>query len=409
MLGTALHAAGTGGINSPDQRNKPYVILVSIDGFRWDYQDLYETPTLDRIAARGIRADRMIPVFPTLTFPNHYSIATGMYPANHKLIGNKFPSADRRRYYTPSDSSEVQDGSWYAGQPVWVAAEKNGLVSAAFFYVGTEAVIDGTPISYWNEYDESISGVTRVDQVLAWLSMPEDRRPHMITLYFEDVDVVTHSYGPGSSQSIAAIKRVDDYIGRLMSGIATLPFANDVNVVIVSDHGQSMFKTDVEPFIIDRVADLEGLTVVDHGTSAFLYLERPDHDRAISIRDAINAHWEHGRAMLHEDTPPGWRVTEGAGFADIIVQADPGYAVFSSPARTNLIASSHGWPREFEDMHSIFLATGPRLPKGKRIPAIEAVDVYPLLMEILELPVTTPIDGDPELLTNLLQGVRAPP
>jgi predicted AlkP superfamily pyrophosphatase or phosphodiesterase len=403
IVSTAVHAAGSGGVNAPDQRDKPHLVLISIDGFRWDYQALYDTPTMDRIAARGIRAERMIPVFPTLTFPNHYSIATGLYPANHGLIGNIFPSKDRKTSYNYRDPETVQDGSWYGGEPIWVAAERSGMVSAAYFFVGTEAPVNGIAPTYWNAFDYDIRGIDRVDQVIKWLSMPDEARPHVITLYFEDVDVATHSYAPGSEQSIAAIKRVDDYLDRLMKGIENLPIGNDVNIIIVSDHGQSAFKEDVEPFILDSVANLDGLIVDDHGTSTFLYFAKPDRARAESIRDAINENWNHGRAMLREDAPPDWRVTEEAGFAEVIIQADPGYAAFSSPDKVGGIASSHGWARGFEDMHGIFLASGPRLPKGIRIPAIEVVDVYPLMMEMLDFPITAPIDGDPELLTGFLE------
>lgn len=400
---SAALAAGSGGINAPDQHDKPYLILVSIDGFRWDYQDLYETPTLDRIAETGIRADAMIPVFPTLTFPNHYSIATGLYPANHGLIGNEFPSKDRTRFYSMYNRDAVQDGDWYGGQPVWVVAEKNGMVSAAYYFVGTEAPVDDTPMTYWHVYDASVPGEERVDKALEWLSMPDERRPHLITLYFEDVDNATHRYGPGSAQSIAAIKQVDDYLDQLLKGIENLPVAKDVYVVIVSDHGQSAFNVDADPFTIDTVTNLEKLIIVDHGTSAFIYLPEPDPTHAKSIRDAINEEWEHGQAMLREDTPPDWQVTDDAGFADIIIQADPGYAVYSSSDLFSGIASSHGWAPEFEDMYGIFLATGPRLPQGLQLAAINNVDVYPLMMKILDLPITTPIDGDPELLPDLLK------
>jgi len=216
LVSSAVLTAGSGGVNAPDQRDKPYLILISIDGFRWDYQDLYDTPTMDRIAASGIRADASIPVFPTLTFPNHYSIATGLYPANHGLISNAFPSKDRKNFYNYRDPETVQDGSWYGGEPVWVAAERSGMVSAAYFFIGTEAPVNGIAPTYWNAFNYDIRGIDRVDQVIKWLSMPDKKRPHVITLYFEDVDVATHSYGPGSEQSIAAIKRVDDYLGRLM-------------------------------------------------------------------------------------------------------------------------------------------------------------------------------------------------
>lgn len=404
FLATAAGAAGSGGINSSEQRDKPYLLLISIDGFRWDYQDLYDTPTLDRVAANGVRAERMIPVFPTLTFPNHYSIATGLYPARHRLIGNSFPSRDRSRFYTLSDRSAVQDGSWYAGRPVWLAAEESGMVTAAYFFVGTEADIGGVNMTYWNQFDASIPAKERVEQALAWLSMPAESRPHLVTLYFEDVDLASHRYGPGSEESIAAIRRVDDYLETLLNGIEALPIADQVSIVIVSDHGQSAYVKDSPPFIIDEVASLDGLTTVDHGAAAFIYFPEPDRRLAEGLRDAINETWQHGKAMLRSDAPKAWHVTEAAGFADVIVQADPGYAVFSTRqrARNNSIGD-HGWAPEAGEMHSIFLASGPRLPKGERIPPINAVDVYPLLMEILGLPITTAIDGNPQKLLPLLK------
>lgn len=400
----AAYPAGSGGVNAPDQRNKPYLILVSIDGFRWDYPDLGITPTLDRIAANGIRAQEVVPVFPTLTFPNHYSIATGLYPANHGLIGNRFPSKDRTKFYSLYDRDSVQDGSWYRGQPAWVAAEKSSMVTAAYFFVGTEAAIDDVPMTYWNTYERKISGFQRVEQVLDWLQLEASQRPHLITLYFEDVDVATHKFGPGSPQSVASIALVDSYLNRLVSGISALPIANEVYLVIVSDHGQSGINQDSPPFFIDSVANLDGLTLVDHGSVAFIYFPKPDQGLAGEIRDAINESWTHGRAMLREEVPANWNVTEGAGFADVIVQADPGFTVYSSAAKAGHPSiGNHGWAPEFRDMHGIFMASGPRLPKGVQIPPIEVIDVYPLLMEILEVPITTEIDGDPNLLPALLQ------
>ena len=396
---------GSGGINAVDQRDKPYLILISIDGFGRDFQDLTDTPALDRIANSGVRADALVPVFPALTFPNHYSIATGLYPANHGLVGNRFPSKDRRSYYSLRDRETVEDGSWYHGEPVWVAAEKSGLVSAAFFFVGTEADIGGVRLTYWNSFDESISGKRRVDQMLDWLAMPDDKRPHLLMLYFEHVDTATHRGGPGSKRSISSIKQVDGYIGRLLAGIDRLSIADDVYVVVVSDHGQAAVISDAEPFVIDTVVNIDGLTVVNHGSVAFLYLPESDQQRAEAIAAAINNVWEHGKAMLRHETPASWHVTTDSGFADVIVQANTGYTVYSSRdlwSHSSASIGDHGWAPETEEMHGIFLATGPRLPKEKRIPAINAVDVYPLLMEILGIPLESPIDGNPSTLPDLL-------
>ena len=402
LLCAGAFGAGSGGVNAPDQRDKPYLVLISIDGFRWDYQDTYDTPALDAIAARGVRADALWPVFPTLTFPNHYSIATGLYPTNHGIIGNEFPNRDRSRYYTPSDRNEVEDGYWYGGQPIWVAAEKNGMVSAAHFFVGSEAPVDGVPLSYWHNFDASVPGLARVESVLEWLSMPAARRPHMIALYFEDVDVATHDFGPGSKESIAAIERVDRYLARLIGRIDDLPFGKDVYFIIVSDHGQGRYLDGETPFIIDTVTSLDDMIVVDHGASAFLYLREPDPERAETTRDAINAAWNHGRAFLRDDAPPEWQVWANSDFADVIVQAEPGYAVFSSENAGERSIGDHGWPRRSTDMHGIFLASGPRLPAGQRIGAVDNIDIYPLMMEILGLPITVPIDGDRQRLTDLL-------
>ncbi len=163
----SLHASG--GVNADLQPGKPYLILVSIDAFRWDYMDLYPTPNLHRVATAGSKAERLLPVFPSLTFPNHYSIATGLYPAHHGLVANEFPDPARARWYSNKNRDSVEDARFYAGEPIWVTAETQGMVTAAFFWVGTEAPVKGVPPTHWLSYDKKISGEERVDQVLAWL------------------------------------------------------------------------------------------------------------------------------------------------------------------------------------------------------------------------------------------------
>jgi predicted AlkP superfamily pyrophosphatase or phosphodiesterase len=398
-----VFASGSGGVNASEHLDKPYLVLISIDGFRWDYQDLYDTPALDEIAAGGVRAERLIPVFPTLTFPNHYSVATGLYPANHGLVGNTFRNAEWDAWYSISKRETVQDGWWYGGEPVWVAAEKAGMVTAAYYFVGTEADIQGVPMTHWHMFDASVPGRDRVEKVLEWLTLPAQQRPHLITLYFEDVDTITHRFGPGSKRSIAAIKKADGYIETLLNGIDALPHGDEVYLVVVSDHGQIEKQRDQEILVIDEVVDTSGLAIVDHGAAAFIYILEGAQERAIEIRDAINTQWAHGKAMLRQDAPQAWRVSENAGFADVIVQADPGYLVFSYADRIEKNSrGDHGWAPEAEGMHGIFLASGPRLPKGKKIGPLSAVDVYPLMMEILGLPITTAIDSDPERLLPLL-------
>ena len=397
-------AQGSGGINAPEHHDKPYLVLISIDGFRWDYQDMTETPALDRIAENGVKAERMIPAFPTLTFPNHYTIATGLYPANHGIVGNYFPNAARTRWYAMSNRDTVQDGSWYGGRPVWVAAETSGMVTGAYFFVGTEADVDGVPMTYWHEFDESVAGSTRIKKALEWLSLPLEKRPHFIALYFERVDEMTHAYDPGSDQSMAAIQEVDGYLGMLLDGIDELDIRDDVYLIVVSDHGQTEIRNDMDAFVIDEAVSLEDAEIVDHGAVGFIYLPGHDDARALTIRNTINGSWRYGKAYVRHELPDAWQVPEDAHFADVVVQANPGFKVYSTRDRvTSRLKGSHGWARESEDMHATFLASGPRLPKGVEIDAIESVDVYPLMMEILGLPITTPIDGDPSMLVPLLK------
>ena len=395
-------AQGSGGINAPSQRDKPYVILVSIDGFRWDYQSLYDTPALDRIAAAGVRAEALVPVFPTLTFPNHYSIATGLYPTNHGIVGNRFLDADRTRRFTLTDRAAVGDGSWYGGEPVWVIAERQGMVAAAFFFVGTEAEVRGIRPTHWRRYNEAIEGATRVDQILAWLRLPEAERPHVLTLYFEDVDTASHRHGVGSPLMIDAIERVDGYLIRLLDGIAALPHAGDVYTVIVSDHGQMNYRN-APPFVLADAVDLTGVRVEAHGSVAFLWFDTPDPVRAEAMCATINDRWQHGQAVVPGGAPQSWRLDNSPAWPDVIVQADAGYAVVTRPDDTTSSRGDHGWSPDERSMHGVFLAAGPRLPAGRRIGRIAAVDVYPLLLDILGLPAPDFVDGDAGMLVPLLE------
>ena len=398
-----LQITGSGGTNSAWARDRPYLILLSIDGFRWDYLDKYPAPAIEQLASTGVKATALLPVFPTLTFPNHYSLATGLYPANHGIVANNFPGTDRNDWYAYKDRSTVQDGRWYGGEPIWVAAEKHGMVSAAYFFVGTEAPVGGIAPTHWFGFDREVPGERRVDQVLAWLAEPPDTRPHMITLYFEEVDEASHRYGPGTAESIQAIANVDRHVGRLTAGIDALAIGDQVTVVIVSDHGQSSYRQDVEPLILDEVVELDDFAVVDGGSYAFLFALQDDSARLSEVRDAINQSWENGRALLREELPDSFHAGGDSRFPEIVVLADPQFGVIGSADRHYIMTrGDHGWSPEFPDMHGIFIAAGPRLPQGEIIDPLSVVDVYPLLREILELP-QIDVDGDASVLLPLLR------
>jgi len=396
--------------NAPGQRDKPYLVLVSIDGFRWDFAERYGATHIASIGQRGLQAQALRPAFPTLTFPNHFSIATGVLPARHGLVANEFPNAARDRWYFYKERTTVQDGTWYLAEPIWVTAERAGLRTAAFFFVGTEADVSGIRPTHWNAFDADISGEDRVQQVLDWLVEPAATRPHLVTLYFEDVDDSTHWYGPGSAESLAAIHRVDGQVGRLLEGIAALPHGDQVYVVLVSDHGIAPYRPDREPLVLDRIVDLDGARVVEGGPYAWIYFETGDESRPATTRDAINARWDCGRAMLPEETPADWQVTASPRFPDLLVQADPGCAVISSASKRHKITpGDHGWAPDMPEMSGVFYAMGPGIPPGTRTGPLHVTDVYPLMLSILGLAAPGKLEVGAAALSAALPGLLAPP
>lgn len=399
---------GTGGINSQKGQSGPYLILISIDGFRWDYMGRYPTPNMDRIATAGSMAERLLPVFPTLTFPNHYSIATGLYPDHHGIVANNFPDPARNTWYSLKKRETVEDGRFYGGEPIWVTAESQGLVSAAFFFVGTEAAIKGVSPTHWRSFDKKIAGQDRVDQVLTWLEKPELNRPHMLTLYFEDVDDNSHWFGPGSSENIEAISRVDTYIGRLLDGLEKLPYAHMINVILLSDHGQGTFLENQTIYLLADHVNLDDTRIVEGGSYLFLHFDHDDPARAADIVATVNNSWEHGRAYQPQDTPAQWHIGSNPRFPDVILMPDAGYAVISTEGKTHKInKGDHGWAPETPDMHGFFVACGPNIKPGVTLGAVNNIDIYPLMLSILGLDAPDIVDGDASKLAESLYTARS--
>lgn len=384
----ALASPGSGGVNAAEHLDKPYVILVSLDAFGWNYHSLYPTPNIQRLLAAGTRAEQLVPVWPTLTFPNHYSQVTGLAPAAHGLVGNEFPLPDGESWYAIRDREAVSDGRWYGGTPIWVLAETQGMVAASFFWVGSEADVQGVRPTHWYDFDYKVSRDTRVEQVMDWLKQPASNRPHLITLYFGVVDYNSHEYGVGSEEMVTAVSQVDEALGSLMDQIETLPFADQVYLVVVSDHGQMAYR-DVPPFVLDEFVGIDGLEVVDKGPAVYLW--GADPERSADIAQTVNQHWNNGRAYTRQTAPPDWGLSENPRFPDVVLQADAGYGVISNrDVTTHLSAGDHGWAPEVPEMQGIFWARGPGISAGKTIPPLHSTDVYPLLIEWLGL---EPPDG----------------
>jgi predicted AlkP superfamily pyrophosphatase or phosphodiesterase len=401
--------SASGGSNAAAHLDAPHVVLVGFDGFRADYFERFSPPNFARAIQQGARAAGLIPVFPSKTFPNHYSIATGLYPEHHGLVANGFYDPERRESYGFWEQDKVVDASWYRGEPIWVTAETQGMVSACYFWPGSEAPIKGVRPTYFHRYDGQVPNEARVDAVLDWLRMPAERRPRLITLYFSDVDTAGHRHGPTAPGTGEAVLAVDRMLGRLMDGLDSLPHRDRIYLLLVSDHGMTETGGEYVTLLEDLI-DLKDITVGDAGPHANLHVGGGEA-RARQVRDQINAGLRHGRAYLRAEVPARLHYREDPRIGDVVIVMDEHYMVaVRRPGRDpySTAAGMHGWDPALPSMHGIFVAVGPDIAAGTRIPAFESVDVYSLMAELLGLTPASPLDGANGRLRRMLLSSTVP-
>ena len=388
-------SAGSGGINSPAQRDKSYVILISFDGFRPDYLDRFELPNFNRVIRRGARARALIPVFPSVTFSNHYSLVTGLYPEHHGIVENRFFDPERGASYNFRDPAQVADATWYRGEPIWVTAETQGMVAACFFFPGSEAAIKGVRPTFWNKYDGNVPNETRVDTVIDWLRLPEDRRPHVITLYFGDMDAASHR-GPLDGPAIrSAAETLDVALGRLLDRLETLDVRDRVYVVLTSDHGMVETSASRAVLLSSLIDDTDAVQVGFTGPVASLHVKGSDN-AAAALRDKINGRLSHGRAYLRRDLPERFHYRKDPRIGDVVIVMDESWLITASIVSKLRIWEpwgEHGWDPELQSMKAMFVISGPGIRPGVTIAEVNNVDVYPLMTELLGLRAADGVDG----------------
>ena len=379
----------------------PYLVLVSFDAFRHDYLDRYHPPAFERVAARGVRATALVPAFPSKTFPNHYTLATGLYPGHHGIVGNAFYDPRRDAWYRLADTTAVRDARWYGGEPIWATAERNGVKSGVFFWTGSEAAIGGVRPTYWARYDASVPNARRVDSAVAWLRLPAAARPHLVLLYFSDVDDTTHRYGPDTPHTANAVASVDRALGRLLDSLAALPIRDSVNVVLVSDHGMAAVAPDHVIPVGDLLArggvDTVGMRAGDNGPTLSLWFGG-DSARIRAAHALLARDVRHARVYTRAETPARWHVADDPRFGDLLLVADEGWVLTRRASDRAPSAGVHGYDPALPDMQALFLAAGPGVRPLGTIPAFENVDVYPFLAAVLRLGAVPRVDGRPATL-----------
>ncbi len=390
---------------SPTAPIAPIVILISFDGWRWDYLDRVPAPRLSELASRGVRAQALIPAFPTQTFPNHYTLVTGLTPAHHGIVGNAIVDPAYPERFTMA-AATAKESRWWGGEPLGVTAEAQGVRSAAMFWPGSEAEIKGQRPTFWKPYDEGMPDTARVDQVLQWLALPDDQRPRFFTLYFEGVDSAGHDHGPESVEVDRAAARLDLALGRLVDGVRQLGLDDRTHFVVTSDHGMAEVAFERSVYLDDYI-DLSTIDIVNSG--AFLAIV-PRRGTAEDVVRALKGRHPALDVYLRMDTPAHLQYRDNERIAPVIGLVREGWLVVRrgaadrgpADARQGSAGGAHGYDTTAPSMGGLFVAAGPNVREGVVVEPFANVHVYNFLCALLGITPATN-DGDERVASIVIK------
>ena len=376
----------------------PTVVLVSIDGLRADVVGSGRMPTLDALARSGVHADWMTPSYPTLTFPNHYTLVTGLRPDTHGIVNNFMHDAVLGEFRHKQASS--RDGRWFGGEPIWATLQRQGGIAATMFWPGSEAEIAGQRPRHFRRFDAALAPSRRVDEALAWLDLPARARPQLVTLYLEQVDVAAHQNGTFSPAALAAMADVDAALARLLRGLESRGVRGLTNVIVVSDHGMADVPRDQVSWLDARLpADAYDLVWWPQ-----LVGMTPRPGRMRDVETAFLGRHDHYACWRKAETPAPWGFRTHPRIPPIVCQADAGWRIQShaQPMQEQALKGEHGFAPEDASMRAVFVADGPDFVDGVRMPAFDNVDVYPLLARLLRVNAASN-DGNPRRFDAVLE------
>ena len=365
----------------------PTVVLVGLDGFHPSYLGRPPSRHLRELARQGVQARWMTPVFPSLTFPNFYSIATGLYPEHHGIVSNTMLDSALGSF-SLRDRSSVEDPRWWGGEPIWVTAVKQNQRAATYFWPGSETEIKRVRPTYYKLYDSSVPDAARVWQVLQWLSLPSAQAPSLLTVYFNDVDDAGHRFGPNAPETDSAIARVDSAVGALMDGLEQRGLTGKVNLIVVSDHGMAEVAPD-HVIHLEQLIDTAAVNLVDQGPIVSL---SPKSGRGDEIMAQLRRA-PHLKVYRKSEIPPALHYRAHPRIQPILAIADEGWI---ATARSGAASPKgmHGYPPDLPSMRALFLARGPAFARGAVVPPFQNIHVYDLVAHILRL---TPAANDGSL------------
>jgi predicted AlkP superfamily pyrophosphatase or phosphodiesterase len=382
-------------------REKPYTILISFDGFRWDYIERGFSPNLAKLRDEGVGALSLKPVYPSKTFPNHYSIITGQYTDSHGLIANNFNDPFTGERYSLRDPKAVQEARWYLGEAFWETAERQGIICASYFWPGSEMNLDYRRATYFQRYEHERPYEQRVQGVLDWLQLPESKRPLFISLYFDAVDGAGHRFGPEAKETNRAIARVDSMLGLLVDGLQKIGLKQKTNLIVVSDHGMTAIdparSVNIEAILGDIKCEIE-----DRGPLMLLRPVNASIERTYRVLKKAEKYY---RVYAKKTMPKDFHFSEHPFIPPILLVADLGWSLVTNSKKVRG-KGHHGYDHNQLDMHGMFYAAGPSFKKGYRTGTLMNIDIYPLLCEIYEIFPRQNIDGRLERIEAVLQRER---
>jgi predicted AlkP superfamily pyrophosphatase or phosphodiesterase len=374
-----------------------YTVIISLDGLRWDYLDTYDVPFMQQLAREGVKAV-MQPSFPSKTFPNHYTLATGLTPDHHGIISNVFWDRERGVEYSLRNKETRSKGYYYGGDPVWLTAKHQGVKTATVFWVGSDVAIQGEHPTYWRDYQtEQMDYPGRVDEIIRLLKLPEKDRPHLVMAYFEEPDRSGHNYGPMHRMTRRAVEDMDLLLSGLWARIQLLPFADKVNLIVTGDHG--MASVDPKRFVdIDDVLPKHWYERFCNDYPTLIYASAPQY--IDSICDALQG-VDHIRAWKKADLPAYLGYGTNKNMGDVVVLPDVGWLFADKPSKKQ--RGSHGFDHTAADMQVGFRAIGPDFKVGyEKADRFRNVCIYPLLCYLLGVQ-PSPNDGDLDEVRDMLR------
>lgn len=357
-----------------------YVVMLSMDAYRWDYPERFSTPNLNAMANEGVKAEALIPCYPSKTFPNHYSMATGLHPNNHGIVCNKFYD-QTLGYYAIGDRKSVENHEFYGGEPIWITAEKQGVKAATYYWVGSELPAEGKHATYWKPYKQKVPFEDRTDTVIHWLSLPVEQRPRLVMFYFHEPDWTSHEYGSLAPETKRVAERLDSLVGVFVQKIETLPIADKVNIMIVSDHGMA----DLSPEKYIRLADHinpDWIEIMTGGNPVFSI--KPKEEFKEILLEKLKA-IPHLKVWGRNEIPERYVYGSNPRIQEILIEAEFGYSVGLNIYPDSYKAATHGYDNQIPDMHGIFFAKGPAFKQNHVQPAFINTNLYSIVAHILGL------------------------